>query len=103
MQNMVCTVSGVWVSKWKHWEPLEKGKPWKKNWVESDAESEGSGISGWKQEVSSTLLGLRESMEDWNELLREQNGYLQRIASYLDRGEVCSMEEELEEDSTIRE
>ena len=64
---------------------LEKGKPWKKSQVEveSDAESQGSGIGGWKQEVTSALLGLRESMEDQNELLREKNRYLLRIARHL--------------------
>jgi len=53
--------------------------------------------------VGLPLLRLKENMEDRNELHREQNGYLQRIASYLVVGEVCSREKVLEEDSTIRE
>jgi len=48
---------------------------------------------GWRQEVSSTLVGIRE-------LLREQNGYLKRIAQSLDGGLGAG---EDEEDSTIRE
>ena len=33
------------MSKWKHRELVEKGRPWKKSWVEveSETESEGSG------------------------------------------------------------
>jgi len=67
----------------------------KKSQVEvgSDAELEGSGTGGWKQEVSSTLVGIRE-------LLREQNGYLKRIAQSLDGGLGAG---EDEEDSTMRE
>ena len=72
-----------------------------------DAESEGSGTGGWKvqglQDMSFTLLGLKDSMEDWNELLSEQNGFLKWIAQSLDGGLVPSDEEGLEEDSTIRE
>ena len=55
--------------------------------IESEAELEGSGTgSSWKQEVASTFLGLRESMEDQNELLMEQNSYLHRIARCLEDG-----------------
>ena len=61
--------------------------------VELDAESEGSGTGGWKQEVFSALVGIKE-------LLREQNGYLKRIAQSLDGGLGAG---EDEEDSTIRE
>jgi len=95
------------VSNQKWWEQLgaEGSRPQKKIWVEleeSDAELEGSGASGWKarglQDISFSLIRLRENLEERNELLREENGYLQRIASYLDRGEVYSREEELEED-----
>jgi len=53
--------------------------------------------------MSFTLLGLKDSMEDWNELLREQNEFLKRIAQSLDGGLVPSDEEGPEEDSTIRE
>jgi len=68
--------------------------------VESDVESEWSGLGGkatrgWKQEVSLAL-------EDIKGLLREQNDYLQRIARGLDRGLGAGSEEEVE-DSTIRE
>jgi len=67
--------------------------------VESEVESEWSGLGGkkdrdWRQEVSFAL-------EDIKGLLREQNGYLQRIAQGLDRGSRASSEEV--EDSTIRE
>ena len=75
--------------------------PWKRSRVEveSDAESEWSGLGGrkdqgWRQEVSFTLEEIRE-------LLREQNGHLKRMAWGLDRGSGASSEEV--EDSTIRE
>jgi len=108
---MVCTVLGVRVSKWKWLEPLEKGR-WANKRVrteeELDVESEGSGTGGWKgsrclQEISSTLLGLKERMEDQNELWREQNSYLHRIARCLENGLGPEEIEVLVEDSTIRE
>jgi len=104
-QKMVCTISGVRVSKQKHREPVEKGRPQKKSQVEVEleAESEESGTRSWKQEVASALLGLRESMEDQNELLREQNSYLHRIAMHLENGLGPEEGEVLVEDSTIRE
>ena len=60
--------------------------------VGSDAELEGSETRGWKQEVSSTLVGIQD-------LLREQNGYLNRIAQSLDGGLGASEEDD---DSTMR-
>jgi len=48
-------------------------------------------------------VGLKDSMEDQNELLREQNGFLKRIAQSLDGALIPGDEEGLEEDSTIRE
>src|SRR5882724_11860505 len=62
-QKMVCTVSRVRVSKWKQWELVEKGKPKKKSWVEVEleAELEGSGTRGWKQEVPLPWWGLGSS------------------------------------------
>jgi len=94
---MVCTVGGVQVSKQKQWDQSGGEGLWpkKKSWVEvgSDAESEGSGTRGWRQEVSSTLVGIRE-------LLREQNGFLRRIAQGLDGGLGASVEHQ---DSTMRE
>ena len=76
--------------------------PWKKSWVEveSDAESEWSGLGGrsdrdWRQGVSSALVEIQR-------LLKEQNGHLKRIAQGLDRGLGAGDEEEVE-DSTIRE
>ena len=74
---------------------MENRKPKKKSQVEveSEAESEGSRTRGWKQEVSSALVGI------W-ELLREQNGYLKRIAQNLDGGLGTGEEDE---DSTMRE
>ena len=54
--------------------------------------------------ISFTLLGLNDSMEENNELLREQNGYLKRIVLSLDGGLVPGEEEVLvEEDSIMRE
>ena len=66
--------------------------------MESEAESEWSGLGGrkdqgWRQEVSFTLGDLQE-------LLKEQNGHLKRIAQSLDGGLGASEEDE---DSTIRE
>ena len=70
--------------------------PKKKSQVEagSDAESEKSGTGGWKQEVSSALVGIQE-------LLREQNGYLKRIAQSLDGG--LGAGEDEDGDYTMRE
>jgi|SRR5882724_3198668 len=95
-QKMVCTSAGIWVSNWKWQDWSGEGScPNKKSWVEvgSDAELEGSGTGGWRQEVSSALVGIQE-------LLREQNGYLKRISQSLDGGLGAS---EDDEDSTIRE
>ena len=95
VQKIICTISMVWVSKWKCWEPVEKRRPWKKSQVkeESEVESEGSGTRGLRQEASSALVEIRE-------LLREQNGYLKRTAQSLDGGLGAS---EYEDDSTMRE
>ena len=99
-QKIVCTVAGVWVSNWKQQEQSEGSWPQKKSRVEVvlDAESECSGLGGWKdwgwrQEVSSALVGIQE-------LLRERNGHLKKIAQSLDGGLGAS---EDEEDSTMRE
>jgi len=64
-----------------------------------DAESDWSGLGGkkdrsWRQEVSSALVEIQE-------LLREQNGLLRRIAQGSDGGLGTGNEEA--EDSTIRE
>ena len=53
------------------------------------------------QSIAFGLLGLKESNSERNELLREQNELLRRIAQSLDRGSKASSEEV--EDSTIRE
>jgi len=72
---------------------------------ESELESDGSGEDGWRaqglQSIAFGLLGLKESNSERNELLREQNELLRRIAQSLDRGSKASSEEV--EDSTIRE
>jgi len=110
VQKIICTVLGVWVSKQKHWEPLEKGK-WSNKRVriedELEAELEGIGMGCWKarglQDISFSLLGLKDSMEDQNELLREQNGYLKRIAMQLDAGLGPEEGEVPVDNSTIRE
>ena len=64
---MVCTISGIQVSKQKRQELVEKGKPKKKSWVEVEveAESEGSGTGGWKQEVSFALVGGAPKGAEW--------------------------------------
>ena len=66
--------------------------------VESDAESEWSGLGGrkdqgWRQEVSFT-------MEEIWELLREQNGHMKRISQALD-GYLGA--DDKDEDSTMSE
>src|SRR5882724_6680437 len=95
--EMVCTITRTRVSNWK-WQVKSGAEglcPNKKSRVEvgSDAESEGSGTRGWKQEVSSALVGIRE-------LLREQNGYVKRIAQSLDGGLGAGDDDD---DSTMRE
>jgi len=97
-QKMVCTIAGIWVFNWKQQDKSggEGSQPKKNSWVEVelDAESVGSGIGGWRQEVSSALVEI-------SGLLREQkNGYLKRIAQSLDGGLGAG---EDDEDSTIRE
>jgi len=86
-QKIVCTVAGMWVSNRKWWDQsgAEGLQPQKKSQVEveSEAESEWSGLGGrkdqgWRQEVS-TLVEIQE-------LLREQNGNLKRISQSLDGG-----------------
>ena len=102
-QKLSCVVEGVRVSnrKWRDRSETGGSRRRKKSRVEveSEVESEWSGLGGkkdrdWRQEVSFAL-------EDIKGLLREQNGYLQRIARGLDRGSRASSEEV--EDSTIRE
>ena len=96
-QKMVCTIARTWVSnhKWQVKLGAEGSWPKKKSWVEVglDVESEGSGTRVWRQEVSSALVGIRE-------LLREQNGFLRRIAQGLDGGLGASVEDQ---DYTMRE
>jgi len=58
-----------------------------------DVELEKTGTGGWRQEVSSALVGI-------SGLLREKNGYLKRIAQGLDGGLGAGVEEQ---DSTMRE
>jgi len=89
---MVSTIAGTWVSnqKWQVKSGAEESWPKKKSWVgvESEAESEGSGTRGWKQEVSSALVGIQL-------LLREQNGYLKRTAQGYDGGLGASVEDKI--------
>ena len=96
-------VAGVQVSNWKWRDQAEAEGSWPQKRsqveVESDAESEWSGLGGrkdwgWRQEVSFAL-------EDIQELLREQNRHLKRIAQSLDGG--LGAGEEEDEDSTMRE
>jgi len=55
--------------------------PKKRSQVEvvSDVESEKSGTGGWKQEVSSALVEIQE-------LLEEQNSYLEKIVQNWETG-----------------
>jgi len=101
-QKIPCTVDGIQVSNQKQWDRTEAegSQPWKRSQVEveSDAESEWSGLGGrkdqgWRQEVSLALGEIRE-------LLREQNGHLKRIAQGLDGGLGAG---DKDEDSTMRE
>ena len=65
--------------------------------MESNAELEGSGTGWWKakglQDITFGMMGIKE-------LLREQNGYLKRIAQSFDGGLGAGEEGE---DSTIKE
>ena len=109
-QKLPCTIDGIQVSNRKRWDRSreEGSRPQKKSRVEveeSELESDGSGEDGWRvrglQSIAFGLLGLKESNSERNELLREQNELLRRIAQSLDRGSKASSEEV--EDSTIRE
>jgi len=100
-------IQGEWVSKRKHWEHSVKSHPKKKAWVEVELESESEGRrTGWRawglQDLSFAMLGLQESEDEQNELLREQNGFLQRIAMCLERMGV-ERERGPELDSILRE
>ena len=57
--------------------------------LELELELEGSGEDGWRawgfQDVSFALLGIQERQDEWNVLLREQCGFLQRITLCLER------------------
>ena len=101
----VCMIDGVWVSKRKWKESKERLAPrWKKMRleVESELELDGSREDGWRawglHDITFGLLGLQSNLEERNHLLREQNGYLQRIAMCLER---TGLGPEL--DSTMRE
>jgi len=92
-------VNGVWVSNWKRRDQsrAEGSRPQKKSRVEveeSELESNGSGEDSWRvwglQSIALGLLGLKESNSERNELLREQNELLKRIAQSLDRGSKAS-------------
>jgi len=101
-------INGVWVSERKWRDPKEKLRPrQKKMWVEveSEMESDGSG-DGWRMQgfhdIAFGLLGLQRNLAERNWLLREQNGFLQRIAMCMERtGFVEGLELDL--DSTMRE
>jgi len=80
----------------------------KRMWVEveSELELDGHGEDGWRvqglHDIAFSLMGLQDNLEERNQLLREQNGFLQRIAMCLERtGVVEALEPDL--DSTLRE
>ena len=108
-QKIPCTIDGIRVSNRKRWDRSggEGSKPWKKSRVEveeSELESDGSGEDRWRvqglQSIAFRLLELKESDSERNELLREQNELLRRIAQSLDGGLGAGNESA---DSTIRE
>src|SRR5882724_6340221 len=93
LHKVVCTVSGgVQGCNWKTKGSARKGKRGLKRAQveESEAESEGSGKDRWRarglQSIAFGLLGLKESENEQNEILREQNGFLCRIAEWLESG-----------------
>ena len=97
-------VEGIRVSnqKWQDRLGAEGSRPWKRSKVEveSELELDGSGEDRWRaQAIAFSLLGLKESDRERNELRREQNSYLRRIAEWLENG--LGPEDIL--DSTIRE
>ena len=104
----VCVIDGVHVSKRKCQEPKERlGLRWKKMQVEMELEleSDGSGEDGWRawglHYIAFSLLGLWENLEERNQLFRELNGFLQRIALCLERTRVVeALEQDL--DTTMR-
>jgi len=107
-QKIPCMVDSIWVSNWKHQSRPEGSWPWKRSRVEveeSELESDGSREDGWRawglQAIAFGLLGLKESDRERNELLREQNSYLHRIAEWLEND--LGPEEVEVLDSTIRE
>jgi len=90
----VCAIKGIWVSNQKRWDRsgAERLRLWKKSRVEVELEleSDGSGEDGWRvqslQAIAFSLLGLKESDRERNELWREQNSYIHRIAEWLESG-----------------
>jgi len=91
------------VSNWKQFDQTDAEglRPRKKSQVEveSDAESEWSGLGRSDQDLRQ---GVSSALVEIQRLLKEQNGHLKRIAQGLDRGLGAGDEEEVE-DSTIRE
>jgi len=103
-------INRVWVLKRKQWEPKERsGQKWKRMQVEVEykLELDGSREDSWRvqglQAITLGLLGLKESDKERNELQREQNSYLLRIAKHLESGLGPEEFEVLVEDSTMRE
>jgi len=102
-------INRVRVLKRKQRKQKERsGQKWKKMQVEveSELESDGSREDGWRawglQDIAFGLMGLWDNLDERNQLLREQNGLLQRITMCLERtGVVEALEPDL--DSTIRE
>jgi len=95
------------VLKRKQQEPKGKsGQKQKRMWVEveSEFESDGSGENGWRvqglHDIAFCLVELQSNLEGKNQFLREQNGFLQRVAMCMERSRFGL---EPEEDSTMRE
>jgi len=93
--KLVCIIDRVWVSKRKWQEPKERlGPRWNQMLVEveSELESDGSVEDGLRaqglQDIAFSLVGLWDNLEERNQLLREQNGFLKRIAMCLERTRV---------------
>ena len=100
---MVCTVDLMLVSNQKPWVSKSESKSWKSSQVEVDLDSE-LGEDRQKpegsQSTTSALMWILETLEDWNELQREQNEYLKRIREALEGGDIITREPI---DSTLKE
>jgi len=85
-------INRVRVLKRKQRKQKERsGQKWKKMQVEveSELESDGSGEESWRawglHDIAFGILGLQSNLAERNQLLREKNGFLQRITMCMER------------------